>query len=459
LERTAPNALYDSDARFDPPTVDEETRVEVTERIMTWIEDRESPTRLLCVTGAAGAGKSAIQQTIAQHYARSKSLAASFFFSSSDLSRDNLSAFVPTVAYQLGQGHPRLKQWIGETVDNDHLIFRKSLKTQVDILIVGPVERLQSQVDPATFSSLPYLITIDAPDECLAEKHQAEKHQAELLSVIYTSLLCNNRMPFRIFLATRPELSVRTGLEGPLKGIVYHLRLSDDFDATDDIRRTLRRRLREIGARSGDPLAHPDPWPTEDNIELLVEAASGQFVYSATVIRYIGERRDSPIKRLQTVLDRMNIGLPSTTAPFTELDLLYASILSNAKEAWEVANPDSPRHFVILLRIFETYRRSGHPLSEFSVSRHYEDSNALSVLLGLNGTTLDTITLDLRSLVSVVKEGHLHLYHRSFSEFLTTETRSKDLYRSGFLVGDFLICCLMCQICNGPDPGAFHVFV
>jgi hypothetical protein len=61
-QHAALQALHDSDARFDPPKCDEDTRVEVNDEIMAWIEDRQSPQRLLCMTGAAGAGKSAIQQ-------------------------------------------------------------------------------------------------------------------------------------------------------------------------------------------------------------------------------------------------------------------------------------------------------------------------------------------------------------------------------------------------------------
>jgi hypothetical protein len=60
MQNTAPHALHDSKYRFDPPTCDEDTRVEVTEELMGWIQDRESPQRLLCMTGAAGSGKSAL---------------------------------------------------------------------------------------------------------------------------------------------------------------------------------------------------------------------------------------------------------------------------------------------------------------------------------------------------------------------------------------------------------------
>jgi DNA replication protein DnaC len=82
LENIAPNAFYDSEARFDPPKCDEDTRVEVIGELMDWMNDRENPQRLLCMTGAAGAGKSALQQTIAERCADARILGVAFFFSS-----------------------------------------------------------------------------------------------------------------------------------------------------------------------------------------------------------------------------------------------------------------------------------------------------------------------------------------------------------------------------------------
>ena len=102
LDKIASNAFYDSGARFDSPKCDEDTRVEVTGEIMDWMNDRDGPQRLLCMTGAAGAGKSALQQTIAERCAQSGILGCAFFFSSQDPTRNDISRIIPTIAYQLG---------------------------------------------------------------------------------------------------------------------------------------------------------------------------------------------------------------------------------------------------------------------------------------------------------------------------------------------------------------------
>ncbi|RXW17647.1 hypothetical protein EST38_g8200 [Candolleomyces aberdarensis] len=102
LKNIASNALHDSSARFDAPKCDEGTRVEVTKELMDWVQDREGPQRLLCMTGAAGAGKSALQQTIAGKCSKSNTLGSAFFFSAGDPTRNNLTMYLSPVSDHRG---------------------------------------------------------------------------------------------------------------------------------------------------------------------------------------------------------------------------------------------------------------------------------------------------------------------------------------------------------------------
>ncbi|KAF5319014.1 hypothetical protein D9611_012649 [Ephemerocybe angulata] len=198
IENTAPNALLTSDARHDPPRCDEDTRVEVTNEIMGWIQDRAAPQSLLCMTGAAGAGKSALQQTVAELCTNLGIFASCFFFSSSDGTRSNVSRIVPTLAYQLGVKNPALRRSIATAVEDDPLVFKQTLKIQMERLIVWPISRLPPQ-DLARF---PYAVFIDGLDECAEEDRQRE-----LLAALKACFL-NGRTPLRIFLASRPELPI-----------------------------------------------------------------------------------------------------------------------------------------------------------------------------------------------------------------------------------------------------------
>ncbi|RXW19588.1 hypothetical protein EST38_g6270 [Candolleomyces aberdarensis] len=450
----APNAFHNSSARYDAPKCDEDTRVEVTGEIVGFIKDRNHPQRLMCMTGAAGSGKSALQQSIAECCADDNILGAAYFICATDRSRNRASTIVPTIAYQLGLNNPTLQRFVAAAVEHDPSIFSRSLKTQMNVLVIRPFENLRRS-EEFDISTFPYAILIDGLDECLDEpsttmelgrvktKYDAEDRQAELLSAIKDSLL-NDNLPFRIFIASRPELAIRTalGTGGFLHGLAYHIQLSDQYNATEDMRRYLRRRFRDIGLRIGQP-----DWFTEGNIETLVQAGSGQFVYVATVFKYVSERRASPVHMLKTVL---NWTPGQATRPFEALDMLYTNILLNAKEAYEAVDAHSGRNFLLLFKMFHL---SGNDL----LLRYVKDPGActLRALLNLESNALEILTLDLRSLVYFEEEGSaimkLTEYHKSLSDFMNEESRAKDLFVPYSRVKNHLAKCCMQRIIESPE--------
>ncbi|RXW16605.1 hypothetical protein EST38_g9255 [Candolleomyces aberdarensis] len=431
LQNTAPNALHDSEYRFDPPKCDEDTRVDVIEELMGWVQDRESPQRLLCMTGAAGSGKSALQQTVAERCSGLDILASTFFFSSTDPTRNTVSPVIPTIAYQLGSNHPTLREVISEAVTKDPLIFKKSLKTQMHRLIIRPFEDLSRTISKAELAALPYTLLIDGLDECTDELRQAE-----LLATIDECLLQNDALPFHIFITSRPEWAIRSALEdtGHLHQKAYHIQLSDQYDASGDIRRSLSRRLRDIGRRSGDPRAQSPSWPSEEDIETLVVNASGQFIYAATVIKFVSERRSSPVDRLRAVLT----WTPEDRAqPFAALDLLYTNIVSAAKEAYEAAHPE--RDFLLLLRVYQLLGPGGGTAEPIFALTDVNE------LLDMEDNADRWFISDLRSLVTIMKLSPtspsfecFSFYHKSFVDFLNSANRSKSLFVPGSRVLDFV---------------------
>lgn len=424
LKATSTNALHNSRARFDPPKCDEDTRVELIREISTWIEDRDSPTQLLCMTGAAGSGKSALQQTVAEGCASKGILAASFFFNTGDTTRNNISRIIPTLAYQLGQKNRTLRRMIGVAVEDDGLIFDQSLMTQIERLILRPIARLA----PSESASLPYAILIDGLDECTEERDQRE-----LLRTIHDSFL-NYRSTFRIFLASRPELAIFEALEsgGHLHGITYPIRLSDDYDATSDIRLTVRRNFVEIGLRRRWEHA----WFTEEDVEAIVAAASGQYIYAATAIRYISEPRRSPVERLRAILSSQS-GTHDGANPFGPLDALYALVLTAAKEGYEAI--DNRHDFLLILR---TYLAINAINLNLPIDRQDQ-------LLGLEEGTYQSILCDLRSLLitqpntNYIPQLQIKVYHKSFLDFMKARERAGPLYTPRPQMIEYITrCCL-----------------
>jgi hypothetical protein len=84
---------------------------------------------------------------------------------------------------------------------------------------------------------------------------------------------------------------------GYLYTLAYHIQLSDNYDASGDMRRYLTRRFGALSSRTSNPR-----WFTERDVDMLVDAASGQFIYVAIAFKYISERRGSPAVRLKIVL-------------------------------------------------------------------------------------------------------------------------------------------------------------
>ncbi|RXW11787.1 hypothetical protein EST38_g14068 [Candolleomyces aberdarensis] len=422
-KQIAPNALHNSSARYDAPKCDEDTRVEVIGEIRDCIEDLESPHYLLCMTGAAGAGKSALQQTIAEICSTNNTLGSAFFFSAGDSTRNTVQKVVPTIAYQLGCHNVDLKGRIKAAVEDEPLIFSKTLEVQMNALIAEPFEHATGTgIDLRGF---PHVILIDGLDECAEENRQEE-----LLIAIKKCLLIDS-LPFRVFITSRPEWAIRTALEpgGHLHAGAYHIQLSDQYDASGDMRRYLQRRFCAIGTRIGDP-----QWYREDNVEALVRNGSGQFVYVATVYKFISERRGSPVERLNIVLT-WALHRSQVVRPFEALDYLYTNILHAAKNAYEAVDTHSGRDFLLLFRCYVANTPTSNFFGPDEDSFRFFEAN-FTRLLGLETRSLVVLVSDLRSLVTLDKEKErddsysLQFYHRSFAEFLEEEMRAKELFVS-----------------------------
>jgi hypothetical protein len=385
---------------------------------MAWMQRRDEP-RLLCMTAAAGAGKSALQQTVAESCSNLKILGSTFFFSATDPTRNSLSAIVPTMAFQLGQHYPHLKPFIATAVADDHHIFAKSLESQMKALIVAPFMRLRESNQPQA-SRVPYAILIDGLSECDGEDRQAQALEA-------IKCLLGNNLPFRIVITSRPESVICTALlpGGILYDVAGYSDLNEKYDATEDIRLYLRTMLSSIGLQSSDPSAKPPKWPRDDDINALVRAASGQFIYAFTVIKYVSDSRQSPCVRLRMITDWN----PRSSSAFEKLDEFYANILSAAKTSYEKDDTNRGRDFLLLLRAYHV-KDTIHigPSPALGSTANFNE------ILDLEDRAHEAIIADLRSLMTIQDdpttpgESRLRLLHESFSDFLSTESRSKKYF-------------------------------
>ncbi|KAF8066467.1 hypothetical protein FPV67DRAFT_1417372, partial [Lyophyllum atratum] len=86
-------AAYNSQDRYPPPKCHPGTREPILKEVYEWIENSVMTKvgSLMWLHGPAGAGKSAIAQTVAETCAERGQLAASFFFSRGSYRRDTIT--------------------------------------------------------------------------------------------------------------------------------------------------------------------------------------------------------------------------------------------------------------------------------------------------------------------------------------------------------------------------------
>jgi hypothetical protein len=171
---------------------------------MRWVQDLTQSKNVLWLYGPAGAGKSAIAQTIAELCANLGLLVASFFFFRTSTSRNNEKRLVASIAYQLALSILETRPFIESAIHLDPSIFDKSVETQLEALVTVPLEKARSATTPAIADNWPRLILIDALDEC-----NGTSIQRSIIHALSTALL-RHRVPLILFVTSRPEPHIRS---------------------------------------------------------------------------------------------------------------------------------------------------------------------------------------------------------------------------------------------------------
>ena len=157
-----------------------------------------------------------------------------------------------------------------------------------------------------------------------------------------------------------------------------------------------------------------DNWPSEDQLEILVDRSDRLFIYASTVCAFIAGGYDEEMEeRLQHVIDKAptaDIGTDET--PHQNLDLLYIDIMNNA-----LASPR--RDMKDVIRVIVSTRV---PLSSISIAQ----------LLFIPSTNRGRVTGTLSYLKSVFwfsdKTEPVTIFHASFPDFLFDVDRSGEYH-------------------------------
>ncbi|KJA29530.1 hypothetical protein HYPSUDRAFT_221092 [Hypholoma sublateritium FD-334 SS-4] len=294
LQAHVATTAFDSDNGEDAPKCHANTRQAVLDDIMNWIivQTAVRIQWILWLNGAAGAGKSAIGRSIVALCLAQNIPIARFFFFRTDSTRNNLKPVVATLVHQLMESIPELRSIIVPRIQADSLIFTKSLETQFQMLIFGPLLQLQSE------SSTPQktvVLLIDGIDEC--DKHD---EQAKIIRII-TDFVKKHAFPMIAFFGSRAENQLCTEFRSrELADILLQLALDTDYRADEDIRRFLNDSFERIKITHpfGDELRRKN-WPAQADVDEIMIKASGQFIYASVILKFISTANQDPAHLLE----------------------------------------------------------------------------------------------------------------------------------------------------------------
>ncbi|KAJ7627675.1 hypothetical protein DFH06DRAFT_1339185 [Mycena polygramma] len=392
------DAAYDAGETFSKPRCHPETRTDKLTTLCDWALGDGPETAICWLHGPAGAGKSAIAQSLCRMLADKGCLGGSFFFKRGDPSRGNHTKLFPTISHQLSCCSDGFKSAIGEHIRNNPAIIDKSLSAQLQSLIIDP-----SRVSPTVLT-----IIIDGLDEC-----EGEDFQQEILRSIGRALQSN--VPLRFLIVSRPEPHIEEvfGEEPSLQG---HNNVNVE-QAFHDVRVYLLDKFERIreSHRSMDQVC--DPWPVEEDVEHIVEKSSGYFIYAATVIKFVDDKDFYPPEQLELIMDVAKAGpWINSSSPFAALDQLYTQILAGVP-----SRPELPRILSVIA-------------AQLSLS-----TAKIGQLLQLDPVHIHLTLRRLHSVIKVPPEGDdedddtITVHHASFLDYLASSARSDRFHFSDTL--------------------------
>ena len=424
--------MHDSAERDPPPRCHPGTREKATEDIIRWIEEPNTSSTVLWVSGRAGVGKSALMQRIAE--LDGIYFGGCFFFRRGTPGCNVKDYLFSTLAYQLATNVHGMLEHVDQAMMQDFSLPKKSAAVQLKRLIIEPVRLLP-------IPHRPTIIIIDGLDEC-----EDFNSQRDILTLIGQVTL-DPDIAIRFIVASRPEHQICDMFKKePLFSRTRRLVLDEAYDTAADIERYFRDKFEEIHSRTDSDIVLDigSPWPLAHHLCHLVHRASGQFIYAATVVKFVGSNTD-----FRTPEERLNIILkysPMQASAFSELDRLYTQILS--------FYPDSEVLVYTLgvILVLENVSSYTYP------SERVHSPATIAAITGLGEAKVHLVLRALQSIIEVLTAPifddaddnepngtniqWVELSHRSFHDFLTNEARSGPY----FIDEKLFNCRVLCRI-------------
>ncbi|KAG2062616.1 hypothetical protein BDR04DRAFT_975255, partial [Suillus decipiens] len=392
------SGIFDSEYRQPHSRCMKNTRVALREGIAQVLDQRDRTN--IWLNGLAGVGKTSIAFTIAEEMKAANRLAATFFFSHKHSQK---AAFIiPTIAYQLAIAFPRIREDIVKAVERDGMLLSpgKSRADQIRELVIKPLETLR-------FRQEPYVIIIDALDECFSSEEAAR------LVTLLSDALRGPDLPFiHVIFTTRPEPHILAAMPSP----VYKILLTThDKHTIRDVRFFLQASLEKTRTTRPTIFGQPPiPWPSKKEFETLAFKAGGLFAYAAMAVNFISAAGHHPQERLDLLLRER-----STVS--ADIDQLYRQIIATSE--------DPLTHCRMLASTIHLARPL--PLAELQ-ELFYADKRNLAMMLEVFSPIILNDGV-----------GNVEVYHVSLHDFMSDPLRSKQYHVDAVHAHEYLACCCL----------------
>ncbi|KAF5314422.1 hypothetical protein D9619_011990 [Psilocybe cf. subviscida] len=397
LDVVAPNAILNAGGRGDEVRCYPGTREEVIGKIEKWMGSKGlRGSRVMWLSGPAGAGKSAICQSVAERFRHRGQHVANFFFFRGDGTRNHAEPLVATLVYQLRRFYPALNELLTDCLTELPLICNACIEDQFRYLISFPVQRIQQ----SSSIQQQVILILDGLDEC------DDKNKQEQILVALHAITDADNSPFLALVASRAEPHLvmafnRIGYSGE------SIFLDEQYRPEDDIRRFVIAKFDEIKNNHHLAQTLSKNWPAKSDIEAITSKSSGQFIYAATVMRFIQYSPESPYLSLIAIHEMQ----PSVSHnPLAQLDAVYSYIFSKARDIRTIK-------LTIGANLISQMTETG-PLIKLD--------NILQ-LAGYMKIAVQSLCADLVAIIKIDQTGwsmRIFFYHASLSDYLADKSRS-----------------------------------
>ncbi|QRW11328.1 hypothetical protein RhiLY_10327 [Ceratobasidium sp. AG-Ba] len=368
------------------------TRLDIVEDLVAWSQKSGGSQRLAWVRGPTGIGKSSIATSICKRLDEKGLLMSSFFCKRGDPELCDPRQVLKTIVYGLALRWHAYGDAVATTLNQVEELESRNVQPLYEILVTKPLQEI-----PRTQQSWgASVVMVDGLDEC-----GDLRSRRQLLSCLRN--LSQSFPWIRIITTSRPDTDIQWYFEhaGAEWFIEYNVL---NYDSLADIQLFLQYRLRDaISFRSGP----------QDITERLSATSGGLFLWAETACKFILDGQDK-----QKQLELLVSGHTHINDLATNLDMLYATLVNAV--ALDSNGNLQPCILECLGAILVTSHRTPLPLSDLAkllrgrISLEYLDrvvgafSSVLYVDQGLGGA--------------------VRPLHSSFMDYMTTRSRSKDLY-------------------------------